>query len=352
MSDQNQNVNDEEKPEIYSVNKGENDFSFARRDFLVTAAVGTAAVAMLSAGIHTLSSDSSPEQNSVADGKQMISLEVDALGLIVAPVASTINRTWRIFNRGKQICPKSILHFSAQHDPDVLHAVEVSEIVPGQFVDVPVSLMAPDAPGKYRYQWQLKVGSVAGVSRENEFYVVASGAVLAESNHPYQSFMDQTWTINNPDTSAISTYVHFSRLEVEQDFDYVYVKDGSGNIIQTLTGSYPAGLWSNAVNGQVVQVQLTSDSAVEEWGFQVDEVRSSFYMVYLPLIHRPEPTPTSYVVCSCNTVETCTCNLVCVCEAVCSCDGYCSCNTVCSCVGHCSCNRVCTCDTVHYWYPN
>jgi hypothetical protein len=350
VTNKDQQQNEEEKPEIYSVKKDGDKFSYSRRDFLVTAAAGTTAVAIIGAGINTLKPENATGNSGTPDPEQMVKLEVDALGSLVVPLVSGIDRIWRIENRGEMTCPKSVLHLALKDDAGIQQAIDVPEIAPGKSVEIPVNLALPKQPGNYIYQWQLKIGD--GAARLNEFPLSVTGAALAESPHPYYSDTDQTWTIQNPDTSAASTHIHFARLEVEDTFDEVTIKDGSGNVIQTLTGAYPQGLWSSKVNGNVAQVQLTSDSSVEEWGFLVDEVRTSLFLNYLPIVSKPAPIPTSYVVCTCNTVEVCTCNLVCVCEAVCSCDTFCSCDGYCSCDRVCTCDRVCSCVGAHYWHPN
>jgi len=335
-----------EKPEIYSVKKGEKGFAYNRRDFLVTATAGAAAIGMIGAGIGAVMPDDQTAQVGQVDESQAVSLEVEALGMILVPLAKGVEATWKISNRGKNASPRAVLNLSAEHDPQFQQALQVPEITPGQSVAVPVSLTAPGKAGKYRYQWQLRLGD--GNAKVHEFVLQVTDAVLAESLHPYLPNTDQTWTINNSDPVAAATEIHFTQVEVEEGFDYVYVRDGSGNVIQTLSGSYPSGGWSNTVPGKVVQVRLTSDESYEYYGFLVDELRSTalYYQTYLPYIRRPVPTPTSYTVCLCNTVELCTCNLVCVCDSFCSCDTVCTCEAVCSCDGYC------TCDYVHYWYPN
>jgi hypothetical protein len=341
-------ANEEEKPEIFSVKKGEEGFSYSRRDFLVTAAAGTAAIAAIGAGIDALTPDGKPAGSAAGDESKAVKLEVEALGMIVLPLARGIEHAWKISNQGQNPSPQAVLRLTAAHE--LQQDFTVPALAPGQSVEVPVSLAAPGTAGEYRYQWQLRLGD--SDARLNEFIVKVTDVTLAESQHPYLNSTDQTWTINNPDPGAVSSYIHFTRVETEASFDYIYIMDGPGTVIQTLNGNYPNGLWSNKVNGAVVKVRLTTDSSMTYWGFQVDAIITSFIFTYLPMIRRAPPTPTSYVVCSCNTVDVCVCNLVCVCEAVCSCDGYCSCDTVCSCDGDCSCNQVCTCDSVHYWYPN
>jgi hypothetical protein len=340
------NEEEAEKPEIYIVKKGEKGFAYNRRGFLVTAAAGGAALGMIGMGIGSMVPDGQPGSVEGMDESRSVELEVEALAMALVPLAKGLEKAWKITNRGKNPSPKAVLNLSEAHDAGFQQALEVPEIVPGQTVEVPVSLTAPGKAGEYRFQWQLRLGD--GSAKLNEFVLKVTDASLAESAHPYSSLTDQLWTINNPDLSAMGSLIHFYLIEVETNYDYIYVRDGSGNVVQTLTGDYPSGLWSSTVPGSVVQVRLTTDSSIEKWGFMVDQIISTnlTYHTYMPIINRPAPTPTSYVTCLCNTVEVCTCNLVCVC------DSYCSCNTVCTCDGHCSCNQVCTCDTVHYWYPN
>ena len=44
-------------------------------------------------------------------------------------------------------------------------------------------------------------------------FSAAQSNCLAESPHPYDNNMNQTWTVTNPDTAAAYSRVHFSCLE-------------------------------------------------------------------------------------------------------------------------------------------
>ncbi|MBK9092476.1 MAG: SBBP repeat-containing protein [Anaerolineae bacterium] len=113
--------------------------------------------------------------------------------------------------------------------------------------------------------------------RQNESLigsVTVSLTCLAESQHPYANHFDYTWTITNPDIHASGSRVHFSRVETESCCDQVRVLDQNGNIIQSVTGDYPSGLWSDPVPGRVVKVRLTTDYSVTRWGFCADTITS------------------------------------------------------------------------------
>jgi hypothetical protein len=281
-----------------------------------------------------------------------VKLEVHMFGAVIVPIAQTFTRTWHLVNKGTTWCEQARLRVSEQSAPDAEISIQIPDIAPGAAVDVPVILTAPEEVGTYKFNWQLQIHE--GPAKSNEFPVSVAMAILAETPHPYFDGMDQTWTLTNPDSSAIASQVHFTQVETEVGesgtvYDYIEVQSADGTVIQTISGTYPTGLMSEKVPGTVVKIRFYSDVSNTMYGFAIDQIvtnNTTTYKKYFPVIQRPRPTPTSYVICTCNTVEVCTCNLVCTCESVCSCDGYCSCNRV------CTCQSVCSCVGNHYWYPN
>ncbi len=97
---------------------------------------------------------------------------------------------------------------------------------------------------------------------------------LVESPHPYPDGANLTWTVTNPDPEANFTRVRFSRIELESGYDFVILKDGSGNEIQRFTGNRSA-VRSNIIPGRTVQVQLTSDSSATGWGFCLNRIETA-----------------------------------------------------------------------------
>ncbi|MBD3352913.1 MAG: hypothetical protein GF364_15635 [Candidatus Lokiarchaeota archaeon] len=103
-----------------------------------------------------------------------------------------------------------------------------------------------------------------------------------ESPHDYYPNMDQTWTINHPGADAIR--VHFSKIRLEDDYDYIFI--GDENIYIDLydidncvfedyyTGSWDGDhpySWSYWVYSDTLKINLLTDSTVEEWGFKADK---------------------------------------------------------------------------------
>ena len=101
---------------------------------------------------------------------------------------------------------------------------------------------------------------------------IISGTVepkIVESIHPYTNYYDNTTTITMPSYASIS--VHFVNISTENVYDFVYIKDAQGNIIDTLTGKV-SDRWSKSVPGNTVQINLVSDISVTDYGYYIDKV--------------------------------------------------------------------------------
>lgn len=106
---------------------------------------------------------------------------------------------------------------------------------------------------------------------------------LPESEHPYGSSLDTTWTCTIPNATALE--VRFDpRTSVESGSDFIYVMDGNGLNIHgsPFTGTSLAGR-SKTVPGNTVKIRLATDrrgagfgfkvSAIAPWGIAVGEQR-------------------------------------------------------------------------------
>jgi hypothetical protein len=107
-------------------------------------------------------------------------------------------------------------------------------------------------------------GKVVSLSNQTTNHVV-------ESDHPYKNKTNYTWTVTGPPGTQ-KIRVHFTQIELEADFDYLYVKDANGVIQQTFD-SYPAvyNVWSAWVPGSSLKLNLVTDESVYRYGFKVDK---------------------------------------------------------------------------------
>lgn len=109
-------------------------------------------------------------------------------------------------------------------------------------------------------------GSITG-----EILTASSGVVNTnvESAHPYVNDTDEMWTIDGG-SSATRIRVHFSAIDTEPGFDWVWVLDEDENTVESYTGP-DADVWSPWVAGHVAKIELTSDYGNTGWGFKIDK---------------------------------------------------------------------------------
>jgi hypothetical protein len=310
-----------EEPQVFAVQRDMAGWRFSRRDFLAAAA---AAAASAAAGL--ASGESTPTTSKRAAPLRTLPVSISMPVVKTAEPGESIVSIWRFTNisdmgRSQKMC----LDLTGCNPLKEQALLPVPELGPGETIALEAHGVAPAEPSPCQGTWCLRADEGSDPITSGLFVLQVS--CIVESAHPYANNLNVTWNVTNPDPNAQYTRVHFSRVEVEKNFDHLYLKDNLGQIHQTISGNYSTGLWSKRIPGRVVQVQLVTGSSVTGWGFCLDQVET-VQSVFLPAIFKAPPPPP------------------------CSCHGYCSCNTVCSCVGHCSCNTVCTCNTVTYWYPN
>ena len=88
------------------------------------------------------------------------------------------------------------------------------------------------------------------------------------SPHNYTNNYNNTYTYTKAGAQAVA--VHFSRLETETGYDFVYIKDKMGNVIATYDGTKSA-FWAQ-VDGDTINVNLVSDNTVTAYGYTIDQV--------------------------------------------------------------------------------
>jgi bacillolysin len=96
-----------------------------------------------------------------------------------------------------------------------------------------------------------------------------SATVPFESPHPYGNNEDCTWTYDN---GSPGFAFRFSRLETEEQWDLVRIRDGDGNLLATYDGTAKKPVTSPCLPTRTGSVQLTSDESVTAFGFVVDAV--------------------------------------------------------------------------------
>jgi len=97
----------------------------------------------------------------------------------------------------------------------------------------------------------------------------ANATLPIESPHPYGNNGDCTWTYDNGQPGFS---FHFTLLDMEEDYDYVYVKDADGNVLATYTGTASGEFDSPCIPTSTGSVQMVTDPGVKAQGFTINAV--------------------------------------------------------------------------------
>ena len=90
-----------------------------------------------------------------------------------------------------------------------------------------------------------------------------------QSDHPYTNSTDRVWVVDGG-SAATRIRLHFSRIETEAGFDWVYILDNNKNMVESYTAAN-SDVWTPWVTGRVAKIELTTDSGNAYWGFACDK---------------------------------------------------------------------------------
>lgn len=92
-----------------------------------------------------------------------------------------------------------------------------------------------------------------------------------ESAHPYTNSYSQTWTVQGPADAKFMRVV-FSKVELEEGYDFVKVIDKNGTEADSISGR-GENVASFYVTGNQATIKFTTDSSETRWGFAVSKVQ-------------------------------------------------------------------------------
>lgn len=88
-----------------------------------------------------------------------------------------------------------------------------------------------------------------------------------ESPHPYANDYDNVWTISEGGATQIR--VHFDRIDLERNYDFVRILDKNDEVWFEYTGTQ-LDLTTPPIQGDTIKIQLVTDRSVTRWGFSID----------------------------------------------------------------------------------
>ncbi len=96
----------------------------------------------------------------------------------------------------------------------------------------------------------------------------------AETPHPYVENKTYQFDINIPQAKYIR--VIFETIDTEANYDKISIKDGGGNDVENLSGSYPSGYTSDYIEGSRGSITLKTDASMNKFGFKVKKLQVIF----------------------------------------------------------------------------
>ena len=107
--------------------------------------------------------------------------------------------------------------------------------------------------------------------------------ITYQSPHNYPNNYNNTQTYSKPGAQRVAMY--FEQFSTENNYDYVYIKDGSGSTTATYTGNKSA-FWA-IVDDDAISVNLVTDYSVTAYGYRVTTV--AYYSDQVLLAADPNP---------------------------------------------------------------
>ncbi|MBD1372811.1 M4 family metallopeptidase [Hazenella sp. IB182357] len=110
-------------------------------------------------------------------------------------------------------------------------------------------------------------GSSSGSEQESKWNYETKSF---ETPHPYSNNYNNGNSHTYTKAGAQKVALHFSSLETESGYDFVYIKDKNGSVKETYSGSKSA-FWV-IVDGDTITSNLVTDSSVNANGYVIDQV--------------------------------------------------------------------------------
>jgi parallel beta-helix repeat protein len=97
---------------------------------------------------------------------------------------------------------------------------------------------------------------------------------FVETMHNLPNGVSTTWVIKEYQASQMQ--VHFTTIDMEQNWDYIYIYDKSDNLVASYTGKL-SDVLTPVVLGNTLKISVVTDASIQSWGYKTDQVK--FYDV-------------------------------------------------------------------------
>lgn len=91
-----------------------------------------------------------------------------------------------------------------------------------------------------------------------------------ESTHPYANGAATSKKFTIPGAKFLR--VKFLKYDMEENYDFIIIKDASGSEVEKISGA-GQDYASEYVEGDTIEISLSSDASINKWGFEVSEIQ-------------------------------------------------------------------------------
>jgi len=129
-------------------------------------------------------------------------------------------------------------------------------------------------------------------------YVHDAANPYIETVHSLPNNLETTWLITTYGTTGMQ--LHFEKIDVETGFDYIWIYDKYGNLLDVYTGQH-GNFWTSWYPvGDTVKIKVTTDYSVQSWGYKIKEVKyydfsEDLYGATSVLLPRAQRTTAGFV---------------------------------------------------------
>jgi len=114
------------------------------------------------------------------------------------------------------------------------------------------------------------VNNIVPPSSEPDERLWQDQAFTLESDHPYPNSLDKTFPIHVDGAKYIR--IVFEKVDMEAGYDKVLVQTPKGDLVEDISGTL-TNYVTDYVEGDTVNLRITSDDSVNQYGFKVSKIQ-------------------------------------------------------------------------------
>jgi len=119
-----------------------------------------------------------------------------------------------------------------------------------------------------------------------------------ETIHPLPNNLEASFEITKRQTSSMR--LQFLKLDMETNYDYVYIYDKHDNLLGTYTGKMDTAFWTPWYSVDTLKIRVKTDGSTQSWGYKIISVENydtdeDLYGATSVLLSRAQRTTAGFI---------------------------------------------------------